>query len=111
MLNRLTNLVHEKIRGFRFEKFKEVIYEAGESGSIWMGPNIIKGYRNNINATIHGRTGVKDDSLDNAIAVAECLEEQFSPNEPDTNYWSHSNRSGEGCKSLDIIASTLVSSR
>ena len=80
-LNRLTNLIHDKIRDFRIEKFEDDVQEARNSGNIWKLANRIKGTRRYANTPIHGRDGVKYDAIGKATAVADCLEDQFRPND------------------------------
>ena len=57
-LNRLINLMHDKIREFRVEKFEVDVQEASNSGDIWKLANRIKGTRRYANTPIHGRGGV-----------------------------------------------------
>ena len=49
----------------------------------------MKGSRNNCSSPIQGRDGVIFDSRGMATAVAECLEDQFSPIETDDALRSH----------------------
>ena len=42
-----------------------------------------------ITSPIHGRNGVKYDALGKATNLAECLEDEFMPNESDRNYRSY----------------------
>jgi len=89
-LNRLTNLIHEKIREFRLTRFEQDVQRESDRGSIWKVANRIKSSRNNNNSPpIQGRDGVIFDARGKATAVAECLEDQFSPNETDDSLRSH----------------------
>ena len=52
-----------------------------DGGDIWKLANRIKGTRRYANTPIHGRGGVKYDAIGKATAVADCLEDQFRPND------------------------------
>ena len=55
-------------------------------GSFWKLVNIIKSSRNTDNSPIQRRDGVIFDARGKATVVAECLEDQFSPNETDVSF-------------------------
>ena len=88
-LNRLTNLIHDKIGDFRIEKFEVDVQEASDGGDIWKLANRIKDTRRYANTPIHGRGGVKYNAIGKAAAVADCLEDQFRPNETDDQFRDH----------------------
>ena len=63
--------------------------KASDDGNIWKLANRIKGNHRNVNSPIHGRDGVKYDAIGKATFVADCLEDQFRPNETDDQLRDH----------------------
>ena len=88
-LNRLINLIHNKIRDFRIKKFEDDMQKASDDGNIWKLAIRIKENHRNVNSPIHGRDGVKYDAIGKAKSVADCLEDQFRPNETDNQFQDH----------------------
>jgi len=87
--NRLTNLIHKLIRDYRISRFEADIQEASNSKSVWKLANRVKASRGNTNTPIHGLNGVKYDAIGKATAVAECLEDQFKPNDYEDDFHDH----------------------
>ena len=73
------------IREFRLKRFEDVQKARGD-GWFWKLANRIKGSCNTDNSPVQGRDRIIFDARGKATAVAECLEDQFSPNETDVSF-------------------------
>jgi hypothetical protein len=88
-LNRLTNLIHMKIREFWISKFEEDVQEVYKGESLWKFHNRFKNYCAISNTSIQGRGEVMFDALSKAMAVAECLEDQLIVYAAEDRYRQH----------------------
>jgi len=107
-LNRLTNLIHKKIREFCIQKFEKDVQTASESGTIWNMANRIRGSRITDSSPIQGRDRVIYEAQGKATAVADSLEDQFRPNDSKPEFRNHYRLVRNGVQQLGILISTLV---
>ena len=84
------------------------VQKASEYRSFWKLANRNKGSRKTDNSPIQGRDGVIFDARGKATAVAECLENQFTPMRPTLLSGLITDRSGEGCNYFVILASMVA---
>jgi len=88
-LNRLTNLIHSKIREFHIQKLEKDVQTASESGTIWKMANRIRGSRTTDSPPIQGRDRVRYEAQGKATAVTDSIEDQFRPNDSEPEFRNH----------------------